>query len=50
MKCVISLVLLMFSLLLLPFHLTPVYELVASDLLVDALSECLQIKELVLWM
>ncbi len=30
-------------------HLTPVYELVASDLLKDALSECLQVKELVLW-
>ena len=48
MKRVISLALLTFALLLLPFHLAPVYELVASNLLVDALSEYLQIEELVL--
>ena len=46
MKRVIALAFLAVSLLFLPFHLAPVYELVASDLLIDALSERLQVKEL----
>jgi hypothetical protein len=49
MKRVISLARLAISLLFLPFHLAPIYELIAPDLLVDALSECHQVKKLVLW-
>ncbi len=43
MKCKIVFAL-MTSFLLLPFQLTPIDELVASDLLVNALSECHQIQ------
>jgi hypothetical protein len=49
MKCVESLAFLLSSFLLLPFHLTPVDEFVMPDFLEDALSECHQIKELLLW-
>jgi hypothetical protein len=52
MKCIITLVLMMFSFLLLAAisaH-TPIDELVTSDLfLVNVLSECCQIKDLILW-